>query len=332
MEEIEYAVGDPKTTRWGAQRAKDGHSKPFPIEAVEVGNEDGFDKSGSYPDRFKQFYDAIKAKYPQVKVISTTGGKDFFGQLYPITQRNPDLWDEHYYSEAWDMLAMSTKYDSYDRNGPKVFVGEWASHDTIPPWQAGPNAGPTPNLKCTIGDAAFMTGLERNSDVVSMACYAPLLVNVNPGGRQWSLNLIGYDALTSFGSPSYYAQKMFAENLGDRTVAITTTEVPSQFFGKNKLPSLYASCTHSSKTGEIYLKLVNALSIAQSVSFEVKGGSIQPDGTITTLHGNDLKLVNTIEEPLKVAPKTSSVAGLGSRFKETLPAYSVTVLKLQQAN
>ena len=220
LDEIEYVIGGPET-KWGARRIKDGHAKPFPLEYVEVGNEDGFDKSRSYEGRFVQFFDAIKAKYPQLKVISSTGGKDWLGAQDPIKQRNPDLWDEHYYSEAWDMMGMANKYDSYDRTGPKVFVGEWAAHDTVAPWVAGANAGPTPNMKCTLGDAAFMTGLERNSDVVEMACYAPLLVNANPGGRQWSLNLIGYDNSESFGSPSYYAQMLFAQNLGDRTVPIT---------------------------------------------------------------------------------------------------------------
>src|SRR5512141_2763575 len=102
------------------------------------------------------------------------------GARFPIKRRRPDLWDEHYYSEYWDMLAQAPKYDDYDRKGPKVFVGEWATHDTVAPWEAGASAGPTPNLKAALGDAAFMTGLERNSDVVEMSCYAPLLVNVNP--------------------------------------------------------------------------------------------------------------------------------------------------------
>ncbi len=328
LDEIEYVAGG-LDTKWGAQRAKDGHPKPFPLEWVEVGNEDGFDKSGSYEGRFVQFFDAIKAKYPRLKVISSTGGKDYLGAKFPITQRRPDLWDEHYYSEAWDMMGMATKYDSYDRSGPKVFVGEWAAHDTVAPWQAGPNAGPTPNLKCTLGDAAFMTGLERNSDVVEMACYAPLLVNVNPGGRQWSLNLIGYDALSSFGSPSYWAQRLFAENLGDRTVPFSLSGVPTQSQGSKSQPALFASATRDSKSGQLFLKLVNALPAAQTISFEIQGGSIRPDGTAIVIAGSDLKAVNTIGEPTKIAPVTRSVGGLGASFHYDLPPYSVTILKLR---
>ena len=326
LDEIEYIIGGPET-KWGARRVQDGHPKPFPLECVEVGNEDGFDKSGSYQGRFVQFYDAIKAKYPQLKVISTTGGKDWLGVKFPITERKPDLWDEHYYSEAWDMMGMATKYDSYERSGPKIFVGEWASHDKVAPWAAGAQAGPTPNMRCALGDAAFMTGLERNSDVVSMACYAPLLVNVNPGGRQWSLNLIGYDNLAAFGSPSYYAQRMFAENLGDRTVPLVISDVPKQVQGDKQLPGLFASATRDSKSGITYIKLVNALSTKQEISIDLNGAHVRKAGTMIVLNG-DLKVMNSIQEPLKIAPMTTKLTDLSSKFNKTLPPNSVTVLKL----
>jgi alpha-N-arabinofuranosidase len=331
LDQIEYVVGDARRTKWGARRAKDGHPAPFPLEYVEVGNEDGFDESGSYEGRFVQFYDAIKRKYPKLKVISSTGGKDYLGAKFPITRRRPDLWDEHYYSETWDMMGMATKYDAYDRKGPKVFVGEWAAHDTVAPWQAGPQAGPTPNLKCALADAAFMTGLERNSDVVEMACYAPLLVNVNPGGRQWSLNLIGYDALGVFGSPSYYAQKMFADHLGDRTVQLALTGVPTQSKGNRTLPGLFASATRDTKSGALHLKLVNALPTPQEVAFQIEGGRVASEGTVTVLRGDDLKAMNSIEEPTRIAPVTTPESGLGRTFRRTLPGYSVVVLTLRNA-
>jgi alpha-N-arabinofuranosidase len=329
LDEIEYVIGGPET-KWGARRVKDGHPKPFPLEWVEVGNEDGFDKSGSYEARFVQFYDAIKAKYPKLKVISTTGGKDWLGLKFPITQRKPDLWDEHYYSEAWDMMGMATKYDTYDRNGPKVFVGEWAAHDTLAPWEAGPNAGPTPNMKCAIGDAVFMTGLERNSDVVEMACYAPLLVNVNPGGRQWSLNLIGYDALSCFGSPSYYAQKMFAQNLGNRTVPFELSGVPIQTQGEKSLPGFFASATLDTRTGTVFIKLVNPLPSPQEVAFDLKGFSPKADGAFTVLSG-DLKAMNSISEPTLISPVTAEIRDIGSSLRKTLPPHSIAVLVLRKA-
>lgn len=327
LDQIEYLTGGPNT-KWGAKRVRDGHPKPFELDYVEVGNEDGFDRSGSYEGRFVQFYDAIKKKYPKMRIISTTGGKDWLGMRFPIKLRKPDLVDEHYYSSVWEMMAMSTKYDDYDRKGPKIFVGEWAAQDVPEPWTNPGQKGPTPNLNCAIGDAAFMTGMERNSDIVEMSCYAPLLVNVNPGGRQWAVNLIGYDTLSSFGSPSYYAQKMFMENLGDMTVSTTSSGVPTQSNGKDTIAALFHTATIDSKTGTIYLKVVNPQATSQPVSFSIAGRTVSSDATEIQLAGSSLKDMNSIAEPMKVAPKTRSVSGIGSSFTREFPAYSVTVLKL----
>jgi len=203
LDEIEYVTGGANTT-WGARRVRDGHPAPFPLTYVEIGNEDFFDRSdvtGSYDGRFTQFYDAIKAKYPRLQIIATT----------PIKSRKPDLVDDHYYRSAAAMARDSAHYDKTDRSGPKIFVGEWASTE----------GSPTPTLQAALGDAAWMTGMERNSDLVVLEAYAPLLVNVNPGARQWGTNLIGYDALNSFGSPSYYVQKMFGTNRGDVILPVT---------------------------------------------------------------------------------------------------------------
>jgi alpha-L-arabinofuranosidase len=205
LDEIEYVTGGANTT-WGARRVRDGHPAPFPLTYVEIGNEDFFDRSdvtGSYDGRFTQFYDAIKAKYPRLQLIATT----------PIKSRKPDLVDDHYYRSAAAMARDSAHYDKTDRSGPKIFVGEWASTE----------GSPTPTLQAALGDAAWMTGMERNSDLVVLEAYAPLLVNVNPRARQWGTNLIGYDALSSFGSPSYYVQKMFGTNRGDVILPITLT-------------------------------------------------------------------------------------------------------------
>lgn len=194
LDEIEYITGDTGTP-WGARRARDGHPAPLKLRYVEIGNEDWFDRSGSYDGRFTQFFTAIKAKYPALQIIATA----------PVKSSKPDMIDDHYYRSAVDMARDSHHYDRYDRSGPKIFVGEWASTQ----------GSPTPTLKAALGDAAWLTGLERNSDLVLLESYAPLLVNVNPGARQWGTNLIGYDALKSFGSPSYYVQKMFGTNRGD---------------------------------------------------------------------------------------------------------------------
>ncbi|HUB27088.1 MAG TPA: alpha-L-arabinofuranosidase C-terminal domain-containing protein [Tepidisphaeraceae bacterium] len=205
LDEIEYVTGDA-STKWGRQRAADGHPDPFHLTYVEIGNEDNLDHSGSYNVRFPPFFDAIKAKYPQLKIIATG----------PLHTRTPDLYDDHYYRSSRAMERDVHHYDGYNRNGPKIFVGEWATTE----------GRPTPNLQAALADAAWLTGLERNSDVVLISCYAPLLVNVNPGAAQWGTNLIGYDALSSFGSPSYYAQKMFSENRGDHVLPVDVAIAP----------------------------------------------------------------------------------------------------------
>ena len=216
LEEIEYVTGDTNTT-WGARRAQDGHPAPFKLRYVEIGNEDWFDKSGSYDARFTQFNDAIKAKYTQLKLISTIGyDQPSVGRVH---SRTPDMMDEHYYMSTDEFAQKSPDYaKNYDRKSPEVFVGEWAAHEVSPPrpWEEGSKKlPPTPTMKAAIGDALFMMAMERNSDLIKMQCYAPMLVNVNPGARQWRPDLIGYDALTAYGSPSYYAIKTFNENMGD---------------------------------------------------------------------------------------------------------------------
>jgi alpha-L-arabinofuranosidase len=215
LDEIEYVTGDA-STKWGAERIKDGHYAPFKLTYVEVGNEDTFDKSRSYDGRFAQFYDAIKAKYPNLQIIATT----------PVKSRTPDVVDDHYYRSARAMEGDVHHYDKADRGGPKIFVGEWASME----------GSPTPTMNAALGDAAWLTGLERNQDLVVMEAYAPLLVNVNRGARQWQTDLIGYDALNSFGSPSYYVQSMFANNHGDVVLPVDIEVAPDtnavEFTGK----------------------------------------------------------------------------------------------------
>ena len=210
LDEIEYATGAVETP-WGARRAAGGHPAPFPLRFVEIGNEDFFDKQQTYEARFTAFFDAIRAKYPSLKIISTR--QDLKGRV-------PDLIDDHIYASPARMLRASETYDAHSRSGPRIFVGEWAANG---------DGVPTSTLRSALGDAAYLTGLERNADLVKMACYAPLLVNVNPGARQWPTNLIGYNALHSFGSPSYHMQVMFSRNKGDVVlpVELSGSEAPA---------------------------------------------------------------------------------------------------------
>ena len=329
LEEIEYIIGD-QSTKWGSARVRDGHPTPFPLSYVEIGNEDGFDRSGSYEKRFNEFATAIRAKYPQLKIISTVGGKnDWLSGRFPIP-KNPDLVDEHFYRNSIEMQEMASLYDNYDRTGPKIFVGEWATREGFP----------TTNFNSALGDAAFLTGLERNSDLVMMHCYAPLFVNVNPGGMQWKSDLIGYNALTSFGSPAYHVQKMFSMNLGDQVVKFETSNLPTQLKKPNTrdsiagvqpkvIPAMFFSITKNTKAGIIYLKVVNSTATAQKVKLDIKGiAGVASKGTAITLKAAGIEDTNSITEPEKIVPITTTVNGLGKHSEQSFPAYSITVLQM----
>lgn len=317
LDEIEYVTGSV-STKWGAQRAKDGHPKPFKLQYVEVGNEDFFDRSGSYDGRFAQFYDAIKAKYPQLKVVSTVGNEQPASKR--VKSRKPDALDEHYYRKAADFIRDSpTHFDRYDRTGPEIFVGEWAAHEEVAPWlPPSRNLPATPSMKAALGDAAFMTAMERHADFVTMQCYAPLFVNINPGGRQWRPDLIGYDALKAYGAPSYYALKLFSTSVGDELLKVSLAGAP-----------LLASVTRQSKTGKIFVKYVNPGDTPQAVTIQLQGvRSVKPDATVTTLAAPPDE-TNSMEKPTQVAPKTTKLSGVKPEFAYTFPPFSITLLTLE---
>jgi alpha-N-arabinofuranosidase len=300
LDEIEYVTGD-STTKWGAERARGGHPAPFKLHYVEVGNEDNFDRSKSYDGRYAQFLKAIQAQYPNLSVIATM----------PVNGVTPDVVDDHYYKREQGMFELAKQYDNTDRKGPKIFVGEWATREGTP----------TPNLGAALGDAAFMTGLERNSDVVVMASYAPLFVNVNPGGMQWSTDLIGFDALNSYGSPAYYAQVMFSGCLGDHTVESSASGAGDKFF---------YSVTASSNS-KVCVKLVNAASTAQPVTITLSGlGSGTHTAVLNTLSANTTWATNTITHPDRVVPVHSKLAVKGERLEQVLPAHSIQVLEIDR--
>jgi alpha-N-arabinofuranosidase len=317
LDEIEYVIG-PVTSEWGARRAKDGHPDPFKLRYVEIGNEDWFDKSGSYDGRFAQFFDAIKKKYPDLKCISSVGSEQPVEKR--VHSRRPDVLDEHFYRTADVFLNEFPKfYDNYDRRGPEIFVGEWAAHETgFPPWdKRSKSEPPTPNMKAALGDAAFMAEMERNSDLVVMQCYAPLFANVND--YQWRPNLIGYDALDFFGSPSYYAFRMFSRNVGDEILNATFSEATP----------LHATVTSDSKTGLIYVKLVNAEPAPQPLKIDLKGvRSVAPTAEVETLSA-DPDATNSLAEPTKVVPIKSKASGIQPSFTYTLAPHSITVLHLR---
>ena len=302
LEEIQYITG-PTTTKWGAVRARDGHPAPFALHYVEIGNEDFFDRSGSHSGSngwFAQFARAIRKAYPHLKIIATMPVK---GDV------QPNLIDLHFYRTAQQFLHQTHYFDHMSRKGPKIMVGEWATMQGTP----------TPDFGAALSDAAWMTGLERNSDLVVMASYAPLLVNVNPLAAQWGTNLIGYNALHSYGSPSYYAQVMFSDYLGNQVVA-------SQLSGAG--PLCFESVTRDAATHTLYVKIVNAAPRPQSLTLHIEGGAVAHRGILVTLHAGSTYSTNTITDPDRIVPRTESVDWLGSEVHHTFAAYSINVMKL----
>ncbi|GAA0544928.1 alpha-L-arabinofuranosidase C-terminal domain-containing protein [Paractinoplanes ferrugineus] len=205
---IEFANG-PVSSTWGKVRAQMGHPKPFGLSQVAIGNEENL--PDEYFANFLRFRDAIKAKYPNLTVISNSGPDDAGATFDNLWAKNKaagsDMVDEHYYNSPSWFLQNNGRYDSYDRRGPKVFLGEYASLDA--------------KFQNSLAEAAYMTGLERNADVVKMASYAPLLADID--NAQWRPDLIWFDNDESWGSTSYQTQKLFMNNVGDRVVPSTTS-------------------------------------------------------------------------------------------------------------
>jgi alpha-N-arabinofuranosidase len=300
LDEIEYATGGTDT-KWGAERAKDGHPSPFKLAYVEVGNEDWFDESKSYDGRFKQFHDAIKAKYPDLKLIATA----------PVTRVKPDVLDDHFYLSAEDYFNDIHHYDKFDRNGPKIFMGEYATME----------GSPTGDFGAALGDAAWLTGVERNSDIVVMSSYAPLLVNVHNGGMQWHPDLIGYNGLTSYGSPSYYVLSLFAAKIGDEVPESTLTGAG---------PRVAYSVTDDKTTGKVFVKIVNGVATPQDLEIDLSGVSaIAGPAKLTRLRAVSPTDTNTITDPKHIVPVESTLPVSGTKLKHTLPGYTFEVIELE---
>ena len=248
LDEIEFLTGGANT-KWGTIRAKLGHPKPYYLHYVEIGNEDFLDKMKTTDLRFPPFYKAIKAKYPDLEIIAS-------GHVISKT----DIEDMHFYFPFKKAFNLAHRYDNYQRTDPKVFVGEYACRE----------GAPTTNMLGALGDAMLLTGLERNADIVKMSCFAPMFVNVNPGGMQWKGNLIGYNAVSSYGSPSYYMQKIFAENMGDQSVKSSIVNVP---LAADTTEQLFYSVTKDSKTGTLFLKVVNVSENSQPANIDINSNS-----------------------------------------------------------
>ena len=291
VNELHYVL-DPVSTPWGAERAANGHPAPYNVQDVEIGNEDFF--SSTYPTRYPLFYNAIHAAFPSLKIIATstsTGGSPF------------DVLDDHFYESPQWFEANSNYFDNTPRGSYQIFIGEYASNQ----------GAPTNNMDSALGDASWLLGLERNSDLVTMSSYAPLWDNVN--GTQWSPDLIGFNNTTSYGSPSYYAQVMLSQNHG-------TTVVSDSVSGASGLQTLVT------KTGTTYyLTVVNTVGTANTTTVNLSGvTSVSPTASVTSMSAPASTSTNSISNPTNIVPTTSTTAGLGPSFSYTFPAYSITVL------
>lgn len=315
---IEFANGSA-TSEWGKKRADMGHPAPFNMTMIGIGNENW---GPQYLERLALFTKALKEKYPNIKIVNSSGtdpkGDRFDYLNNNLRARHADIIDEHYYRSPQWFLDNANRYDNYDRQGPKVFAGEYAAQSKEIASPENKN-----NWLCAMSEAAFMTGLERNADVVQMASYAPLFANIE--GWQWTPDLIWVDNLQSYGSPNYYVQKLFSVNKGTEVVPVLSdNQVVS---GKD---GYYASATIDRKTNELIVKVVNASKKKQDCEFKIEGAAkLNSKATITVLESSDLDAVNTFNKPNAVSPVSSLVPVKSKIVKLTLNPYSVNVMRVK---
>ncbi|HZG25629.1 MAG TPA: alpha-L-arabinofuranosidase C-terminal domain-containing protein, partial [Chitinophagaceae bacterium] len=314
---IEFANGDT-STKWGKVRAGMGHRAPFNLTMMGVGNENW---GPQYLERLQVFTKAIKDKYPAFRII-TSSGTDPDGERFNLLNnelraRKADLIDEHYYRRPEWFLQNAGRYDTYDRNGPKIFAGEYAaqSDKTV-------SVNNRNNWLTALSEAAFMTGLERNAAVVHMASYAPLFAHVD--GWQWTPDLIWVDNLRSYGTTDYHVQKLFSLNRGTHEVSIHQEN--ELLNGKN---DLFAAAAIDSARRSLIIKLVNASKSEKVSRLQVNGvRKLRGKARLITLQHHDLDAMNTLEHPTAVVPLESDVPLSGKSINLTLKPYSFTVIRL----
>ena len=315
---IEFANG-PVGTRWGALRAAMGHPAPFNLKMLGVGNEQWGPR---YIERYERFAGALKKTYPEIALVSSAGpaasGDEFTYLWRELRRLDADLVDEHYYMAPKWFLDNAGRYDAYDRKGPKVFAGEYAAQTAGVARPENRN-----NWEGAIAEAAFMTGLERNADVVRMASYAPLFAHVD--AWQWTPNLIWFDNLRSYATPNYYVQKLYATNQGTHVLKLAVNGSDS-----NAADGLYTSASLDQPRGEVIVKIVNATPAARTVRLQVNGSAVRATtGTLTVLASADLAAENSLEQPTRVSPSEKRVTATSGVFELPLDAQSFSVLRVK---
>jgi alpha-L-arabinofuranosidase len=314
---IEFANGDV-ATKWGKIRADMGHPAPFHLKMMGVGNENW---GPQYLERLAIFTNAIKEKYPDFKLVNSSGtdpnGERFDLLNTTLRRNNADIIDEHYYRRPEWFLQNAKRYDDYPRNGSKVFAGEYAAQSDKTVSINNQNSWIT-----ALSEAAFMTGLERNADVVCMASYAPLFSNVD--GWQWTPDLIWVNNLKTYGTPDYYVQKMYSLNKGSKVVPITLNN--DVIAGQD---SLYASAVVDDKTNELIIKLVNVSSQQKTNTISLQGvKSLAGVAKLMVMQSNNLNAVNTFDQET-ILPKESSFIVKNRAFALIVLPYSFSVLRIK---
>lgn len=317
---IEFANGDVNTT-WGKKRAEMGHPAPFNLKFLAVGNEQW---DNLYYERLRPFVKAIKAKYPNIKLIGTSG-PDSEGEMFEkgwkaMKELKADLVDEHFYRDEHWFLSHGLRYEGYDRKGPKVFAGEYACHGKGKKWN---------HFETSLYEAAFMTDLERNADVVDMATYAPLFAHVD--GWQWRPDMIWYDNTRMFKSVSYYVQQMYACNKGTNVLPLTMNG--KSVAGQEGQDGLFASAVVDKKKGEIIVKVANTSDKAQDVTLNLNGLKGSRSATATTLQSDNMDAENTLDNPNLIRPVETTATCVSKKnmtvLNDKLPAKSFRMYKIK---
>ena len=317
---IEFANGDVNTT-WGKKRAEMGHPAPFNLKFLAVGNEQW---DNLYYERLRPFVKAIKAKYPNIKLIGTSG-PDSEGEMFDkgwkaMKELKADLVDEHFYRDEHWFLSHGLRYEGYDRKGPKVFAGEYACHGKGKKWN---------HFETSLYEAAFMTDLERNADVVDMATYAPLFAHVD--GWQWRPDMIWYDNTRMFKTVSYYVQQMYACNKGTNVLPLTMNG--KAVAGQQGQDGLFASAVVDKQKGEVIVKVANTSDKTQEVTLNLNGLKGSRSASLTTLQCDNMDAENTLDNPNKIRPVETTATCESKKnatvLSDKLPAKSFRMYKIK---
>jgi len=315
---VEFANGDSHT-KWGKLRADMGHPEPFHLKMIGIGNENW---GPQYVERLAVFKKALNARYPDIQIVASSGtdpeGERFDFLNQKLRAMGVNFIDEHYYRKPDWFLSHASRYDTYDRNGSKVFAGEYAAHTARTQIAVKRN-----NWEAAIAEAAFLTGLERNADVVNMASYAPLFAHVE--GWQWTPDLIWVDNLKAYGTPSYYVQKLYATNKGTRVIPVQADgEVLA---GQN---GLYASAVLDEEQQTIIIKIVNHQNHAVNGIFDVQTDrNVEKEAEHILLTAESLDDVNTLSQPKQVSPKTDHIQVNKRKWSMELMPYSFHVFRIR---